>query len=47
VEWRVGVPRVFVSNAAVMRGRALLDATDGELRGDLQLNALGGPLESG
>lgn len=36
-----GVARVVVSNAAVMRGSALLDATDAEIRTDLQVNALG------
>ena len=36
-----GVARVVVSNAAVMRGKALLDATDAEIRTDLQVNTLG------
>ena len=38
---QAGVARVVVSNAAVMRGKALLDATDAEIRADLQVNTLG------
>ena len=34
------VPRVVVSNAAVMRGKSLLDHSDAEIRGDFSVNVL-------